>query len=357
MSIEAIIKNLNQYYTFGEATTHQEYTIFPIISPDSTLSILGLVEGEENDLAWIQESEGSESVSHLEAINKSDFPVLIPYLHQVVGGKQDRTIFEPIIIPVGHDERNPLIIPARCIEQNRWGYRSSRGEATSSKFFSSGTRMASQMANISSNGDQSVLWGSVGMYAEAMPTISAEARTSSFREIQELVYEKKEEYTTMFDNLSSALNVPDQIGLVCYFGDKILGLEFYSTNSLWKQFSESVLKGFLSDHIFMKEETATSPPEGNIGNTLIDEFADVKLEEYTSTGAGELYQFAHEKWQGITLQYEKELVHFYATKRQVDIFKGKKTRLRSQGVPRPDLEVQGVRNQADEQIIVEQVQR
>ena len=359
MSITEIIKNLSQYYTFGEAITHDNFTVFPIINSTSNLSILGLAEGEEKNLAWIQESEGSESVAHLEAINKSEFPILIPYLHQVLGGKQDRTIFEPIIIPVGHDELKPLIIPARCIEQNRWNYRSSRGEATSSKFFSSSTRMASQMANVSSeDGDQSVLWNSVGLYASALPNLAAEASTSSYREIQELAYEKDQDFIDLFKNFTSSLNLPDQTGIICFYGDRILGIEFYGTNSLWKQFSESVLKGFLSDQVFMKEESISTPPEGNVGQYLADEFSKIELEEKTSTGAGILYQFSHEKWQGITLQYHNEPVHFYATKRQIDLFKGKKTRLRSQQAFRSDLQFQEVRNQASrEQIIVEQHQR
>ncbi|MHA2053749.1 MAG: ARPP-1 family domain-containing protein [Candidatus Hodarchaeales archaeon] len=363
MSITEIIQNLSSFYSFGEGITHNNFTVYPIINSNANLSILGLVEGEEKDLAWIQESEGSESVSHLEAINKSPLPVLIPYLHQVVGGKQDRTIFEPILVPIGHDELKPLIIPARCIEQSRWTYRSSRGEATSSKFSSARSRMGSQMANISSEeGDQSVLWQSVGSLASSLSYGAAEAPTSSYREIHELAYEKEHDLQDLFKKFSPSLNQTDQAGIICFYGDKILGVELYGINSLWTQFSESVLKGFLSDHIFMKNVDVSSSPSEEVGKILADEFGKVKLEERPATGAGKLYQFSQERWQGITLQYNEQPVHLYATKRQVDIFKGKKTRLRSQRALQFD-EMnqqiqQDIRNQAaPEQIIVEQRQR
>ncbi|MHA1993268.1 MAG: ARPP-1 family domain-containing protein [Candidatus Hodarchaeales archaeon] len=359
MSITEIIQNLGNFYTFGDAITHENFTVYPIVKSDSNLSILGLVEGEAKDLAWIQESEGAESVAHLEAINKSPYPVLIPYLHQVVGGKQDRTIFEPIIVPTGHDERNPLIIPARCIEQSRWTYRSSRGVATSKRFSSGVTRMAPQMANISSeDGDQSVLWNSVGYYASSLGYGAAESPSSSYREFQEAAYEKDHHFQDLFQHFSTSLNLSDQTGIICFYGDKILGLEFYGTNSLWTQFSESVLKGFLSDHVFLKDVKISSHPESKIGEILTNEFSKIELEEKPTTGSGKLYQLSHDKWQGITIQYNQQPVHFYATKRQIDLFKGKKTRLRSQRAIRFDEQIQEVRNQAaPDQIIIEQRQQ
>jgi hypothetical protein len=219
--------------------------------------------------------------------------------------------------------------------------------------------MASQMANVSSeDGDQSVLWNSVGVYASSLPNLAAEAPTSSYREIQELAYEKEQDLIDLFKNFSSCLTLPDQTGIICFYGDKILGVEFYVSNSLWTQFSESVLKGFLSDQVFMKYKTISNTPEANVGQILSEEFSNIDVEEKASTGAGRLYQFSHKKWQGMTLQYHKEPVHFYATKRQIDLFKDKKTRLRSQGTPRPEILFQEMKNQASrEQIIVEQHQK
>lgn len=326
MTIQTIINNLGSYYNFGNAKSHKMFTIFPVLDSEAEISVLGLIEAEEKELAWIQELEGAESVSQLEAINRSTFPVLIPYLHQVEGGKQDRTIFEPILIPVGYDEKNPLKIPARCIEQSRWIYSSSRGVATSSKFKSAKTRMAPQMANISSKaGDQSTVWATVGAVASMMSFGADEAPTSSYREIQEKVYEKDDSFIELFNELKAALNVENQVGIICAYGDRLLGIEIFGSTKLWDQFREVVLKGFLADKTFVQELETKKTIQKNVGDILRSEFANSEIKEEKSTGVGKLYRFSKKKWEGICLQYEGVPVHIYASKEQVNILRGQRS--------------------------------
>jgi hypothetical protein len=352
MKFSEIIQDLGSYYNIGTPITHDKYIVYPVLKPDITSTILGLLEAEEKELAWIQES-GSESVEILEAINKSDFPVLIPYLHQVEGGKQDRTVFEPILIPTGQIESNPLKIPAKCIEQSRWTYSSSRGVATSSKFKSAKTRLASQMANVAAKaGDQSTVWHSVGAVAEALHFSAEEAPTSSYREIQEKSYEKDEDLSKLLKTLSSALKFDDQVGIICLYGDKLLGIEIFGSEKLWKQFNELVLKGFLTDRIFL-QKLETGKEIGNLEEILRQEFKDAKVSEEKATGSGSLFRFKTEKWEGVSIQYEGEPVHLYAAKSQVDIFKDRKLG-RVPGIPRVQVQtIQDPREQRN--ITVEQV--
>ncbi len=327
MSFQDIIQDLGSYYDFGSAVTLKKFTIFPVFLKElKELPVLGLVEGEKKELAWIQESEGSESVQQLEAVNKSELSVLIPYLHQVEGGKQDRTIFEPILVPVGRNESNPLPIPARCIEQSRWTYSSSRGQTTSAKFKSANTRMASQMANVSAKaGDQATVWNAVGVVSEALGFGVAEAPTSSYREVQEKAYEKNKDLSELFTKFSSKLKDKNQVGIVCAFGDRILGLEIFGSPQLWSQFRDIVLKGFLADRVFMEKVETGDRLKGDIFDLLCQELKDVRISEQKATGEGLLFRFNKEKWEGINIQFNGIPVHFYATKEHVDIFKGRKT--------------------------------
>lgn len=324
MKFEEIIHNLPLYYDIGKPIAHDKYTIYPLFRADPLASVMGLLEAEEKELAWIQESEGSESVSTLEAINKSETLVLIPYLHQVEGGKQDRTIFEPILIPIGHDLSNPLHIPARCIEQSRWTYSSSRGQATSSKFKSAKTRMASQMANISSKAmDQSTVWETVSAAGAMYDLSSEEAPTSSYREMQERIYEKDKDLSELLETFSAALKLENQVGIICLYGDKFLGLEVFGSTKLWTQFNELVLKGFLSDSGFMKKIETKRGLKQDLNQILRTEFKKVKVSKEDATGSGELYRFNSEKWQGCSILHEGHPVHLYAAKEHVDILEGR----------------------------------
>ncbi|MHA1969821.1 MAG: ARPP-1 family domain-containing protein [Candidatus Hodarchaeales archaeon] len=324
MSFEEIIHDLANYYEIGKPITQDQYTIYPLLYSDHLTSVMGLLEAEEKEIAWIQESEGSESVSTLEAINKSETLILIPYLHQVEGGKQDRTIFEPILIPVGHDISNPLEIPARCIEQSRWTYSSSQGEATSSKFKSAKTRMASQMANVSSKAmDQSTVWATVGAAGVAYDVGSEEAPTSSYREMQERAYEKNKDLGKLLETLSAALKFDNQVGIICLYGDKLLGIEAFGSTKLWNQFNELVLKGFLSDRGFMQKMEVKEGISQDIDIILQKEFAGVKIVKEEATGSGNLYRFNTKKWQGCSILHEGRPAHLYATKEHVDILKGR----------------------------------
>ncbi len=354
MNFQDILQDLGNYYSFGNPVSHEKFTVYPLLRADVLSPVLGLLEAEEKELAWIQETEGSESVEILAAINKSEYPVLIPYLHQVEGGKQDRTIFEPILVPIGQDESNPLKIPAKCIEQSRWRYSSSRGEKTSLKFKSAGTRMASQMANISAKaGDQSTVWETVYAAGAALSMSEEEAPTSSYREIQEKSYEKDEDLKKLQEILSAAIKLEDQVGIICLYGDRILGLEIYGSPTLWNQFNELVLKGFLTDRAFMQEVKTDEKLSDDLGTLLRNEFKDIKVNKGQATGTGELFRFNNKKWQGISIHYKGSPIHLYATKEQVDILKGRKP---SRSVGIPQMQVQNIQDpQIQQQINLEQI--
>ncbi|MFX0085904.1 MAG: ARPP-1 family domain-containing protein [Candidatus Hodarchaeota archaeon] len=350
MKFEEIIHDLTDYYNIGKPITHDKYIVYPLFHTNQLTSIMGLLEAEEKEVAWIQESEGSESVSTLEAINKSETLVLIPFLHQVEGGKQDRTIFEPILIPVGHDVSNPLHIPARCIEQSRWTYSTSRGKVTSSKFKSAKTRMASQMANISSKvTDQSTVWETVSAAGIMYNLSSEEAPTSSYREMQERIYEKDENLGKLLEAFSTALKLKDQVGIICLYGDKLLGLEVFGSSKLWNQFSELVLKGFLSDSGFMKKVETKQGLEHDFNQIIKTEFKEVKVSKEHATGSGEFYRFNSEKWQGCSILHEGHPIHLYASKKHVDILKGRGSRF-------PIYE-RGIQNQEFAQIPEQEIMR
>jgi len=323
-SAESILQEIETYYRIGEPVTKSGFSIYPLIS-DLATPVIGLDEADELGVAWVRES-GAESVEWLEAINKGEIPVLIPYLTQVQGGKQDRTVFEPIIIPSERSESNPLKIPARCIEQSRWGYSSSTGETTSQRFKSTRTRMGSQMSySISKRTDQGAVWDNIESARAQMHIGAGVASTSSFREMNESAYESESELKELLDHILEGTQHEGQVGVLVVYKGRVLGIEVYGSNKLWMTFRNAALRGFLIDQYFMKDDDEKLLSPEDAFSIVSHEFKSTGLAKETATGTGELYRFTDDSWQGVFIHLDGVPVHLYAAKRHVDPLEGRST--------------------------------
>jgi hypothetical protein len=325
VSAESIIHEIETHYRIGEPVTKSGFSIYPLIS-DLDTPIIGLDEADELGVAWVQESK-DESVELLEAINKGEIPVLIPYLTQVQGGKQDRTVFEPIIIPSKRGESNPLNIPARCIEQSRWGYSSSTGEATSQRFKSARTRMGSQMSfSVSKRSDQGAVWDNIESARAQMHIGEGVASTSSFREMNESAYETESELKGLLEHILEGTNHDGQVGMLVMYKGQVLGVEVYGSNKLWMTFRNAALRGFLIDQYFMKDEDGKQLTPEDALSIISHEFKSTGLAKENATGSGDLYRFSDDSWQGVFIHLDGVPIHLYAAKRHVDPLEGRPTR-------------------------------
>jgi hypothetical protein len=214
--------------------------------------------------------------------------------------------------------------------------------------------MASQMANVSAKaGDQSTVWESVYAVAGALDLGEEDAPTHSYREIQEKSYEKDKDLKILQETLSTAISLENQVGIVCAYGNKLLGLEIYGSPTLWTQFKDLVLKGFLTDKAFMQKQETTQMLPDNLEEILRNEFMDLKVKKEKATGTGDLFRFNNKKWQGISINYQGSPVHLYATKEQVDILKGRKQRL-APGIPQMQVQSNQI-PQVQQQVMLEQI--
>ncbi|TXT57038.1 MAG: hypothetical protein BAJATHORv1_20637 [Candidatus Thorarchaeota archaeon] len=321
VTAESLIQEIAQYYEILEPVSESGFSVYPLIGSSST-PIISLKEAQTQGLSWVQESS-VESVEQLDAINKGDVPVLIPYLSQVQGGKQDRTVFEPVIVPTGHDESNPLSIPAKCIEMSRWHYGGSRGEKTTREFSWGKSRVSSQMAHsISLHHEQGIVWENVDAAQMSMGFSSSDAPTSSYREMNETAFETREDLKKMLETLMEGTQNQDQVGVVVVYKGRLLGIESYGSSNLWNQFSEEVLRGFIIDMYFLKseeeeEEDELSPPDVLLSN-LNEELKETGLIAQKASGVGDLYRFRNDSWEGVFILHDGVPIHLYASKKHVD---------------------------------------
>jgi len=308
--VEMLFENPLEFLEFGKPQSHANMTVIPIIYKGKTLEFISVKEAEELGLISINETD---TVSQLEVINNSDKQVLIPFGVTVHGGKQDRTIWEPILLAAGGKQsisgtnkgamEQKYTIPAKCVEQSRWNYRKGKG------FKSSSTRLHPNVAYeaISSTGQGSV-WNEIQAYRTEMNYSNKIAPTQSYLEMTENIDEKTEKIVNSFNNLE------DQCGIATFINGEFIGTEFYANPQVWAAMSKDILKAFAIESLRFKDKPVKENSELS-DIQLIKAFQSLKLNFTTRKGIalGDVVEFESKdkKWRGNTLVHEGSLVQFY----------------------------------------------
>jgi len=109
-------------FELGEARSFQGLTVVPLFAAaPPRVEYVGLDEAAAGGLTVTEVSEAG-SVESLLLINPLADCVLLYEGEELVGAKQNRVLERSILVAAGVK----LEIPAKCVEQGRWGYRSRR---------------------------------------------------------------------------------------------------------------------------------------------------------------------------------------------------------------------------------------
>ncbi|MFW9882364.1 MAG: ARPP-1 family domain-containing protein [Candidatus Thorarchaeota archaeon] len=310
-----VVKSIFEYplsvLKLANPQVYENMTIIPlIIQDDKIIEFISITEAEELELIEIVETD---TVNQLEVINKSNKQILIPFGMTVKGGKQDRTIWEPILLPVGGKQnvlkQNPrtvsqkYTIPAKCIEQSRWNY--TKGRA----FKSSNMRLHPNVAyEAISAGGQSGVWNEIQSHRTEMNYAMTVAPTQSYLEMTENSKKKLGKIVKHFENIRN------QCGIVVFINDEFIGMEFYANSQTWKTMSHDILKAFSIEALRFKDKTyKLKKIDYHIDfiNTLIN--IDCKFTVRKGVGLGNVVEFNSNdnKWRGITLVIDDIMAQFY----------------------------------------------
>ncbi|MHA1912798.1 MAG: ARPP-1 family domain-containing protein [Promethearchaeota archaeon] len=308
---KSLFENPLGFLKLGNPQVHENMTVIPIIvQDDKFIDFISIKEAEELGVVEIVETG---SVNQLEVVNKGDKQILIPFGMTVHGGKQDRTIWEPILLPVGgknhHFRSNPgsgkqkYAIPAKCIEQSRWNYTGGRG------FKSTKQRVHPNVAyEAISAGGQGAVWNEIQFHRSEMKYASSVAPTQSYLDMTKNSEKQTSKIIKKFEN---SVN---QCGIAVFINGEFIGIEFYANPDAWKMMSEDILKAFAIEALRFKDKPHTRE---NI--MFHDEFIsllrklDLKLSDRKGIGLGDVVEFKSDdnKWRGITLVHQDTLVQFY----------------------------------------------
>lgn len=309
-TIPIFLKEISLYYQILEPISYKGFEVYPLIKEINT-DVISVFSAEKSKISNLEEIG---SVTELHGFNEGGKPVLIPYLHQFYGGKQDRTVIDPIIIP-GNTNKKPIIIPTRCIEHARWHFKQSK------EFKSANSRMGTQMSVNAYGGDQSKIWNTVASAGAAMKVKHEEAPTGSYHDIYSKNYDSNANLNDFLTHLQVGLEHTAQVGILCVYKGRILGIEAYGSNDLWKDFQKIVLKGFLTDITYM--EHLSTQKRINLLTKLRNDFHKIKIESNQQKELGNVVSFHSSKWTGKSIFYNNVPIHFYATKKHVELVKEK----------------------------------
>ncbi len=308
--LESLFKNPLSFLKLDTPQAYKNMTVIPIIlQDDKFIDFISIKEAEELELIEIIETD---TVGQLEVINKSDKQILIPFGMTVHGGKQDRTIWEPILLPVGGKQsiagQNPgtvkkkYSVPAKCVEQSRWRYTKSRG------FKTSNTRLHPNIAYeaISSAG-QGAVWNEIQSHRAEMNYALAVAPSQSYLEMTKESEKETENFVNHFKI------VENQCGIAVFINGEFIGIEFYANPEAWKLMNDDIVKAFSIEALRFKDKPQSKVSEYH--DELINILGKIKFDFSSRKGValGHIVEFnsIDNKWRGITLTYENTLVQFY----------------------------------------------
>ncbi|UCD00726.1 MAG: hypothetical protein JSV23_07485 [Promethearchaeota archaeon] len=330
--VKSMFENPLSFLKLDTPQVYENMAVIPIIIQDTKfMEFISIKEAEELELVEILETE---TVGQLEVINKSDKQILIPFGMTLHGGKQDRTIWEPILLPVGGKKsitsHNPgkaeqkYTIPAKCVEQSRWTYTKGR------KFKYSNTRLHPNVAYeaISAAG-QGAVWDEIQSHRAEMNYALAVAPTQSY---VEMTKESEKQTEKIIKNFK---NVTDQCGIAVFINGSFVGIEFYANPEVWKSMSNDILRAFSIEALRFKDK----PYDKEISehhDELIKVLGSLKFEFSTreGVGLGNVVEFntTNNKWRGITLVHDDTMIQFYLVSKRGGYQGGNRSNIQFQTV-------------------------
>jgi hypothetical protein len=109
----------------GDPQISGPLAVYPVFGPEPRLLYRGLSQAVEHG-AFITEVDEHGDVNDVLVCNASDQAVLLYEGELIVGARQNRTIDQPVLVPIGAE----VTVPVSCVEHGRWDERRRSGRFT-----------------------------------------------------------------------------------------------------------------------------------------------------------------------------------------------------------------------------------
>ncbi len=261
----------------GESQKHESVTLYPLLVPEK-LELPYTLLGDALEAGSLRVMEvGGGTVPELSVENRGDTDVLILDGEQLIGAKQNRMTNRSIILAAG----TKTTIPVSCMEQGRWHFESRAfkhgAHYSPSKVRRHARKLEAQHARAGMAADHSALsaaqgdvWDEIDGYARSL---DAESPTGKLDHIYEIRSKDLDEWSKAFTW------VDDQVGLLVFVGDEVLGLDLIGDHKLYARLHERLVSGYIMDAMAARHRAAAQ-----VGLEVAEEFL-VKVRAATRSEA------------------------------------------------------------------------
>lgn len=201
----------------------------PIISLSEALK-LGYVKISERGTA------STENVHYLRINNSSDTAVFIASGEIITGGRQDRMVTrDTVLAPNGRDQ----YIDVMCVEEGRWSEKEK-------KFAYYGYANPGLRKVLDQSRNQLLIWkeifGQLDGSGVKAPTLAYAAR----KQDKKYALQEEEYFRFFYDKIIKDSSIT---GFVCVSGNKVIGMDAFAGNNLFREELEPLLRGYIEEAI------------------------------------------------------------------------------------------------------------
>jgi hypothetical protein len=304
-SAKTIGSYLNEPLTVGEPDVSGPLAVFPIFGAGATQHFVSFAQGREAGAVTIKEV-GSASVRDLTVANAGDVPVLLYEGEEVLGGQQNRSFDDSLLVAGG----TVLTVPVSCVEAGRWDH-SSHGVAYCASPQSSYPEMRQakheekerrRAAGMHAAPDQSQVWGLIDAK-------SARMRTSSPTHAMSDIYDQRRHELR---RLTEAVQLCDgQLGMLVAVAGRFCVMDFAGRADVFASLHAPLVGGYALDALeALGRETEPARIESARG--FVSLVCGAGMTEHDSAGLGRGLLLAEDGVAGSGLVNDGELVQLTA---------------------------------------------
>lgn len=286
----------------GQPQRFGNLVVFPLFtSLDVGPKYITLSEALGEGVLEVTELHESGSVPELKITNRGKRRVLLLDGEELVGAKQNRVLNTTILLK----KKSETVIPVSCTEQGRWSY-------VSKKFAASGVVMSPRMRGSKSEAvaasleqtqrfraDQGQVWTEI---EEMSASAQVRSSTQAMRDVFESKTGELEEYLGAFPCL------PDQKGLLAIIGGKVVGFDFVSRESSYRNVHAKLARSYALDALLERREDDGEPPSSR-AKAFLEEASQTTENKYKSVGHGWDHRFQGDNLVGSALTCRNVVIH------------------------------------------------
>jgi hypothetical protein len=225
----------------GPGYSYQGLTVFPV-ELDRVVDRTDYLSMEEairrRDLVITEKETGSVPI--LLAQNRGRRPVLVLAGEIVVGGKQNRTLQDDVLLPPGS---GLVELPVYCVERGRW-------HGTRMEFGTNATLMGqnARAAAIQHSDGQAAVWENIAAYSDVAAAIASPTEDLEAMQASEQVQQELARYREEFEKCWR----PETVGMVVAEGYRFVGADVFCNERLFRRHRDRLLDSYAFDCVVIR---------------------------------------------------------------------------------------------------------